>query len=240
MLRGELGRVDRLRVMLQAAAIQTRALPSQLARVPKSGPATPALIDPPDSALAGEALEHAREVLSPGVLAHSLRCWQWAMRFRAVDGLEPDPEALFVACVLHDTALGAPADAHVGCFALLGAEEAGRFVVARGAPAASAETVATAIARHMDPRTPTGHGPEAALLHDAAHLDVAGYRVRDLPPDVLRAVVAALPREGLGAEFGELARHENRVRPRSTVAVLWRSGMRIPLRLNPLDHLGDD
>lgn len=238
MLRGELGRADRLRVVLQAAAIQTRALPSQLAGVAKSGPAAPPLVDPPDSDLAREALEHASEVLSPAILAHSLRCWQWAMRFRAVDGLEPDPEALFVACVLHDTALGAPADAHVGCFALLGAEEARRFVAARGAPA-SAETVATAIARHMDPRTPTGHGPEAALLHDAAHLDVAGYRVRDLPPEVLRTVVAALPRNGLGAEFGALARHESRVRPRSTMAVLWRGGMRIPLRLNPLDRLGD-
>jgi hypothetical protein len=238
MLRGELGRADRLRVMLQAAAIQTRALPSQLARVPQPGPSTQPLFDPPDSGLARDALEHAREALSPAILAHSLRCWQWAMRFRAVDGLEPDPEALFVACVLHDTALGAPADAHVGCFALLGAEDAGRFVADRGAPTDTVETVTTAIARHMDPRTPTGHGPEAALLHDAAHLDVAGYRVRDLAPDFLRTVVAALPRDGLGAEFGALARHESRVRPRSTVAVLWRGGMRIPLRLNPLDRLG--
>ncbi|MGW6376693.1 HD domain-containing protein [Rhodococcus sp. NPDC055112] len=239
MLSGELGRADRLRVMLQAAAIQTRALPSQLAGIPRSGPTAPPLFDPPDSALATEALEHAREVLSPGILAHSLRCWQWAMRFRTVDGLEPDPEALFVACVLHDTALGAPTDAHVGCFALLGADEARRFVAARGAPAASAETVATAIARHNDPRTPAGHGPEAVLLHDATHLDIGGYRVRDMPPDFLRSVIAALPRDGLGAEFGALARHESRVRPRSTMAVLWRGGMRIPLRLNPLDRLGD-
>lgn len=104
MLRGELSRADRLRVMLQAAAIQTRALPSQLSAVPNSSPATPSLVPPPDSALARDALEHAREVLTPGILAHSLRCWQWAMRFRALDGNEPDPEALFVACVLHDTA----------------------------------------------------------------------------------------------------------------------------------------
>ncbi|MFC7451377.1 HD domain-containing protein [Rhodococcus daqingensis] len=238
MLRGELGRADRLRVMLQAATIQTRALPSQLAGVPRPGTSTPPLFDPPDSALARDALAHAREVLSPGILAHSLRCWQWAMRFCEVDGVHPDPEALFVACALHDTALGAPADAHVGCFALLGAEIAERFVAGRGDPTTAA-TVATAIARHMDPRTPTGHGPEAALLHDAAHLDVAGYRVWDLPPDFLRTVVAALPRDGLGAEFAQLARHESRVRPRSAIAVLWRGGMRIPLRLNPLDRLGD-
>ncbi|MFD4183325.1 hypothetical protein ACFWPB_19790, partial [Rhodococcus sp. NPDC058514] len=132
MLRGELGRADRLRVALQAAAIQTRALPSQLAGVPITDHGAPTLFDPPDSALARDALEHAREVLSPGILAHSLRCWQWAMRFRAVDGSEPDPEALFVACARHDTALGAPAEAHVGCFALLGAENAKRFVAAGG------------------------------------------------------------------------------------------------------------
>lgn len=159
------------------------------------------------------------------------------MRLRTVDGSEPDPEALFVACALHDTALGAPADPHIGCFALLGAENARRFVADRGAPT-TAERVATAIARHMDPRTPVGHGPEAALLHDAAHLDVAGYRIRDMPPDFVRAVVAALPRGDLGAEFAELARRESQIRPRSTVAALWRSGMRIPLRLNPLDRLG--
>lgn len=34
-----------------------------------------------------------------------------------------------------------------------------------------------------------------------------------------------------------IARHEHPVRPRSTAATLWRGGMRIPLRLNPLDRL---
>ncbi|RMI34943.1 HD domain-containing protein [Nocardia stercoris] len=232
---GELGIAGILRVALTAGALTAVDLPARLLRRPgKSSPAT--LFGLPDSRLATDALTEARETLSPATFAHSLRCWQWAMAFGAVDGLSPDPEALFVACALHDVALGAPADPHAGCFAVLGARQARNFVADRDTEA-RAETVATAIARHMDPATPKRHGPEAALLHDAAHFDVAGTRYGTLPEAFERLVVGEYSRAGFNREFATMMRHERRVRPRSTASVLWTGGMAGVIALNPLDRL---
>ncbi|NLU82386.1 phosphohydrolase [Rhodococcus sp. HNM0569] len=231
---GELSRAQRLSVAGSAAALQIVGLPGLIRRGggrPSSDtPLTPA----PRSRLARAALEEARGVLAPAILAHSLRCWQWAAAFADIDSRCPDAESLYVACLLHDVALGAEAHPRVGCFAALGAAHAGQFL--RGLDeGARIGVVGEAISRHMDPRTPTA-SDEAALLHDAAHLDVAGTRFGDVPAGVVEATLARYPRRGFAAEFAERMRHERSVRPRSSAAVLWRAGMIVPLRVNPLDR----
>jgi hypothetical protein len=83
---------------------------------------------------------------------------------------------------------------------------------------------------------PRALGAEAHLLHAAAHLDVAGSRVADLPTASIRAVLDAHPRDGFAAQFRQLMRREAAERPRSRAALLWRVGMRLPLAHNPLDR----
>ncbi len=174
-------------------------------------------------------------LLSPAVFEHSERCWHWASAFARIDARHPDAEPLYLACLLHDVALGAPASPRAGCFAALGGQGAAEFLKANDG-GAWAYVVATAIARHMDPRTPEV-SDEAALLHDAAHLDVAGRRFAEVPGEVVGAVLAAHPRTGFAREFTCLLRGEARVRPRSTAAVLWRCGTRLPIARNPLDRM---
>ncbi|PKV98461.1 HD domain-containing protein [Nocardia fluminea] len=234
---GELGRLRQIRTAGAALGIQTLALPHLVRGLRRggegSGGAAPM---PPDSRLCRSALEEATEMLSPALLAHSLRCWEFGTALARVDDLAPDPEALYLACVLHDIGVGAPDDATTGCFALLGAHRARAFVVERGATVELGECVHTAIARHMDPRTPREHGAEAALLHDAAHLDVVGLRAHQLAPGRIAEIHARHGREGFSSEFAAAMRAEARVRPRSTAATLWRSGMPIAIALNPLDR----
>lgn len=234
---GELGRLQQIRTVSAASAAQTLALPQLLRRPRRTGRgAGRAAPVPPDSRLCRSALEEATEVLTPALLAHSLRCWEFGTALAVSDGLAPDPEALYLACVLHDVGLGASDDSSTGCFALLGAHRARAFVIGRGATAELGECVHTAIARHMDPRTPRECGPEAALLHDAAHLDVVGMRAHHLDPGHIADIHARHGRDGFGSEFAAAMRHEARVRPRSTAATLWRAGMPIAIALNPLDR----
>ncbi|MFD3745364.1 hypothetical protein [Nocardia sp. NPDC058633] len=234
---GELGRLHQMRTVGAALGAQTAALPHLVRGLRRD-------VDcrhhrapvPPDSRLCRAALEEATEVLTPSLLAHSLRCWEFGTALARVDELTPDPEAFYVACVLHDVALGGPDDSTTGCFALLGAHRARAFVLAHGATVELGECVHTAIARHMDPGTPRDCGAEASLLHDAAHLDVIGLRAYQVDARRIAAITARHSRDGFGREFADAMRTEARVRPRSTAAALWRSGMRTAIAANPLDR----
>ncbi|OZD07174.1 hypothetical protein CH275_08410 [Rhodococcus sp. 06-235-1A] len=191
-------------------------------------------VDAPDSQLCRSALEEARECLTEPVLMHSVRCWQYAAAFADIDGLRPDPEALYVACILHDVGLGAEQNPVAGCFALIGAERAQKFVLLRKKDERTAQIVHEAIARHMDVETPKGS--EAALLHDAAHLDVSGRRIRDLDPHCIDLIESSYTREGFAADFASRMKIESRRRPRSRAATLWRSGMHLAMKSNPLER----
>lgn len=190
--------------------------------------------DAPDSRLCRDALDEARECLSIPVLRHSLRCWHYASAFSAVDDLRPDREALYLSCLLHDIALGSEEDTDVGCFALLGAQRATRFVHDHGGDERTGRIVHEAIAKHMDVSTP--ERSEAALLHDAAYLDVSGRRIRELERCCLDTVESIYPRHGFAADFAAEIKAESRLRPKSTAAVLWRSGLLLAVKVNPLER----
>ncbi|CCQ14047.1 putative uncharacterized protein [Rhodococcus sp. AW25M09] len=192
------------------------------------------IVEAPDSRLCRDALDEARECLSTPVLMHSLRCWQYATAFAAVDGLRPDWEALYLACVLHDLELGGEQRSTAGCFAILGAERARQFIHLGDGSERTARIVYQAIARHMDVSTPKGS--EAALLHDAAYLDVSGRRIRDVDRHCLDAVESFYAREGFVADFASRMKVESRLRPKSTASTLWRSGMYPAVKSNPLQR----
>ncbi|MFC0037805.1 HD domain-containing protein [Actinomadura rayongensis] len=213
--------------------VQAGDLLTRFRRPPRADLAAPA--EPPDSRLARDILALATEAYSPALLGHCQRCWYWADTFARIDGVRYDPELLYAACLLHDIALGGP-DVPASCFAVHGAHLAQQRLHDWGLPDDFAATVAEAITLHMNPRVSLREGPEAHLLHAAAHLDVAGTRAVQIPRTRLREVIARHPRDGFADDFGRRFRHEAAVRPRSRAAVAWRLGMRVPLRLNPLNR----
>ncbi|MEV5963106.1 HD domain-containing protein [Kribbella sp. NPDC051952] len=192
--------------------------------------------EPPDTALARDVLELATSSYSDPLLGHCLRTWLWGELFAARDGILADSELLYISALMHDIALTDRfrPDASAGCFAVHGADVARTTLVSLGADSSYAETVAEAIALHMDIRSSAQ--PEAGLLHAGAHLDVAGTRAVDLPRQTIREVVTRYPRTDFPTCFATAMRREASERPNSRAAILWRLGMRLPLNHNPLDR----
>ncbi len=226
---GELTRSERLSTAMAASAAAARSLPGQLRRVSSSSCGQ--LVTPPDSKFAMEVAERAADELAPEVLAHSLRCFQWAAAFAEVDGLVTDPEQLWATTMLHDLALGGPDVDGYGCFAAIGGSLAGELV-ARHRSAADADIVRSAIAVHFHPATPAE--PVARCLHSAVNLDVVGRRSRELDAGLIAVTEAAHSRDGFTQTFCDAMKVEAQLRPYSSAAVLWRAGARLPILLNPL------
>ncbi len=219
-----------MRMTLTAIKVATVLVPQAIPG-PMPGPDR-ALVDIPDDPVCHAADEVARTVLSPEIYRHSRRCWEWSMVLAEIDGLAPQRDALFVACMLHDLALGGSTEP-CGCFAAASGERAADLCVDLGREDIAA-SVSSAISGHFDPIA--GRGTEDRALHGAVHLDVVGYRVREVTRAHVRTVTEAFPRSGFTAEFVRLAGREKRLRPLSTAAVMYRAGLPVLARLNPLDR----
>ena len=154
----------------------------------------------PDSALARRARELAAADAPAFLVNHSVRSYAWAVELAARDGLDFDPEILYVAAVLHDVGL-VPAYDLGGCFEIDGAIAAERLVADAREPAARGRAIYDVIALHqaeaMAPDAPT----EVVLLWDATGVDVSGDRLPDVRPEMAAAVLAAYPRLDFKREF---------------------------------------
>ena len=168
----------------------------------------PTSLAPPDSAIAREAGDAARELLSPALLNHSHRAYAWGTAIAALQQVTFDRELLYVASMLHDTGLPNPVP-HVD-FTVRSAEIAREFLDRRGVPANGQELVANAIAMHHTPGVSLEFGGEAFLLSAGAGVDVFGLRSDQIPDAIRRSVVREFPRLGFKREFAGLWRREAR------------------------------
>ncbi|MEI5103765.1 HD domain-containing protein [Streptomyces sp. PmtG] len=148
----------------------------------------------PDSALAREATELVREAASPLVFDHSRRVFLFgALRGRA-QGLTFDPELLYVGAMFHDLGLTERFGRTDQRFEIDGADEARRFLRARGVDGEAADRVWAAVALHTTPEIPLRMAPEVALVTRGVELDVLGVGYHDVSDEARAAVVAAHPR----------------------------------------------
>jgi len=158
---------------------------------------------PPDSSLAIEAIELWTEATTVWLREHGYRTWYFARGLAAVEGLTPDPELLFVACLLHDLGLtdrAAPSVAQP-CFAVSGATAA-RAVVEPHRSSHAADRVAEAIAMHLNLDVPLDDGDLNYLVAASTLVDVAGVRLQLLPARFVEQVLVAHPRGGFGDRVG--------------------------------------
>lgn len=192
----------------------------------------PARLAPPDSSLARDAEDAARELLSPALLNHSRRAYAWGATIAALQRVEFDRELLYVASMLHDTGLPSPVP-HVD-FTVRSAEIAREFLGKRGVPAGDQELVANAIALHHTPEVGPEAGGEAFLLSAGAGVDVFGLRSDQVPDAIRRSVVREFPRLGFKREFAGLWRAEAGQVPRGRAWYLHRFAMTdLTIRLAP-------
>jgi hypothetical protein len=195
---------------------------------------------PPDTTAAQEALSVAEAALPMPLVLHSIRCWYWGDLLAQRQGIAHDSETLYLAALLHDVGLGEhhrpTAADRVRCFTMASAAAAQKVLAESALPAWRIQAVADAIALHFNARVPLRDGPEAHLMHAAAQLDVAGIRVRELPLEVRRQVIADYPRKNMRAEFSKAMQRESIERPDSRAAILWSLGLSRLIAKNPLDR----
>jgi hypothetical protein len=147
----------------------------------------------PDSSLARRARDRIADAAGPVLLNHSVRCYAWAVELARHDGLEFDPEILYVASMLHDIGLVAPYDLG-GCYEVDGGLAAQRLARESGAADDRARAIYDVIALHNDEVLPPDAAAEVVLLWDSAGTDVTGNRYTDVRPAIIPELLGAYPR----------------------------------------------
>ena len=148
----------------------------------------------PDSALAREATELVREAASPLLFDHSRRVFVFGALRGREQGLEFDPELLYIGAMFHDLGLTERFRRTDQRFEIDGADEARRFLNAHGITGEPAERVWNAIALHTTPEIPLHMAPEVALVTRGVELDVLGIGYDSVTDEQRAAVTAAHPR----------------------------------------------
>lgn len=174
----------------------------------------------PDSKLVAEALQAARETLTPSMQNHSLRTFAYGLALANLDGVQLDVEHFYVASLLHDIALEAPTPQR--CFAVVGAERALAIAQRAGADEATARAIAEGICMHITPGVGFERGSIGPMLSAGALVDLAGLRLWDLDAGFVRDAVARHPRLGVKRHLGECWGAEARAVPNGRAAFVAR------------------
>ena len=161
----------------------------------------------PDSTLAKEATELVRDVATQLVYDHSRRVYIFGALRGQRDGIDYDPELLYVGTMFHDLGLTETYRRTDQRFEIDGADEARKFLLSHGIAEEDAHTVWTAIALHTTPEIPLHMGPEIALVTRGVEHDVLGLGYDTVTEEQRAAIVTAHPRpdfkNGILAAFTE-------------------------------------
>ena len=151
-------------------------------------------VEIPDTALVREATELVREASSPLLFDHCRRVFLWGSLRGRRQEIPFDPELLYVGAMFHDLGLTERFRRTDQRFEIDGADEAHRFLRARGITGEQAERVWTSIALHTTPEIPLHMASEISLVTQGVELDVLGIGYRTVSDDQRAAVVDAHPR----------------------------------------------
>lgn len=155
---------------------------------------TIASIQIPDSTMANDATQLLRDVATDLVYDHSRRVFLFASMRGQQDGLDYDPELLYVATMFHDLGLTDRYRRTDQRFEIDAADEARRFLSNYGIDGEAADRVWAGIALHTTPEIPLHMAPEVALVTRGVELDVLGIGYDAITAEQRAAVVAAHPR----------------------------------------------
>ncbi|TCC11213.1 HD domain-containing protein [Kribbella soli] len=148
----------------------------------------------PDSTLARDATELVREAASSLLFDHSRRVYLFGSLRGQEQGLEFDPELLYVGAMFHDLGLTERYRRPDQRFEIDGADEARRFLQRHGITGDAADRVWTAIALHTTPEIPLHLPAEIALVTRGVELDVLGLGYDAITEAQRNAVIDAHPR----------------------------------------------
>ncbi len=226
--RGILSVGDRWALARQALRVQL-ALGASLAKrvtgLPAHALTVPMVegLQPPDSAVARDAMDAVAAVSSPALLGHCMRAYLWGRMLAMQEGRAFDDELYFVATLYHDYGLtDAALDAPCQCFTQTSADAALAFAAGAGWNPARSRSLADIIALHINVGVFPADGSEAYLLHHATTMDCTGIRLWEFSRGVRHAVLARHPRGAFTREVDTAFQRELARCPGSRMQFLYR------------------
>jgi hypothetical protein len=189
----------------------------------------------PDSRLAREAEEEARDVLTPHVLAHSYRTWIFGHLLAQMAGEQVDEEIVFVTSILHDITLEHPTPGR--CFAVTGGERAEQFALDRGTDPHRAAAIGAGVGGHITVGASTDLHDPAGFVSAGAFADLTGFGLQDADPGWVDRVHARHPRHNVRRHVLAALKAERRAVPNGRIRWLTRyASFPLLLRLAPFDE----
>lgn len=155
----------------------------------------------PDSTLAREATELVRDVATDLVFNHSRRVYLFGSLRGQEQGLDYDPELLYVGAMFHDLGLTEKYRTTHQRFEIDAADVAREFLTGHGIAEDAADKVWQAIALHTTPEIPLHMAPEVALVTRGVELDVLGIGYDAIADEQRASVVEAHPRPNFKKEI---------------------------------------
>ncbi|MFI5783258.1 phosphohydrolase [Nocardia sp. NPDC051570] len=174
----------------------------------------------PDSRLARQAEEEARESLSPYLLEHSYRSYFFGRVLAGIDGARVDDELVYVSSLLHDLTLDTPTPGQ--CFAYVSGARAAELARSWGADPDWAEAVGAAGCGHLTPGA--GLDDPAAFVLAGSSVDAIGRRMEEFDPAWVTELLGKHPRHGLKRNLVAAMRAEARAVPDGRVRHADRAG----------------
>jgi HD domain-containing protein len=173
-----------------AAPTSTPALPSTIAGVAI-----------PDSYLARQATQQARDVETEHVFRHSVRSFVFAELISRARKIKHDTELVYISCVLHDIGLSEQYSTAHTRFEVDGANHAKKFLLANDASPDHARIAWDAVALHPMYGIARYKDPEVKLVSAGVITDVGAAFASELVRSDVQAVLDALPHHGFNDAF---------------------------------------
>jgi len=168
-------------------------------------------VRPPDSRIAYEAVELAREVSSPSLFHHVMRTYYFGEAWAQTALERYDREIVLLSLVLHDLGFTDHARGRRR-FEIEGADAARAFVAARGYSEEKAWLVWDNIALHPLDINPHKE-PEAKAVDWGISTDVMGVGLERMERSAVTMILATFPRLGFKRELFALLRREAESKP---------------------------
>jgi HD domain len=198
----------------------------------------------PETAIADDAAAvcQAASAECRWLYPHSVRTFLFAQLFAQVEGIEFDPEVLWVAAMLHDVGFtdsaAAPVRRHTPCFAVRGAHEIQALAERHRWSVDQTRGAMAAITLHVNVRVPQEASAEGHLLNLGSGFDVAGLRYAKIYSAAMLDALADHPHGDFPTVIGCAWQKESSLAAGCRVAFLQHWGFRRLIRSSPLRRVG--
>lgn len=214
-------------VCLSAATALGGASPASSAETAKPLlPATIAGVKVPDSYVARQAVQEARDVEHVHIYRHSVRAFLFAELIARARKIKHDAETVFVSCVLHDIGLSKQYSTPDNRFEVDSANAAKKLLADNGVTADRMRISWDAIVLHSMYGIAKFKDPEVKLVSAGVITDVGAAFVSILEKSAVQEVLNALPHAGFNGAFLEVLTDYARRKP-GTVAETFIEGVAI-------------